>query len=144
MAVQPPPIGLLEVFRWDGSDEALPVLPDAFSVNFDTPELFFQQKKQEEVRRSQVRAIGRVNEAFYPPLAEEIADGGCSVYQSVVPVENEAVFSAHIWPLPLYNVQEVGQDSDDIFSVDFGSDGRVVLVYRTGDVKERKNHLLLP
>ncbi len=85
------PLSDLPDFEVDALLQLLDVVED------DSSHVAFHPCKQEKVRRSQVRRVGRVGEELGVSVSEKICDNVCSMCRGSVMVQPKVLMSPHVW-----------------------------------------------
>ncbi len=140
-SLEPPPEGGGEVLFGDGPDDPFPGVLEGLLGQGHASQLHLDLREEEEVRRGQVRQIGRV--LYHPDLSgsQPILDDGGGVDRSVIPME-EPLLLDHQGPLLPQMLHEAAQGLDDVIRVDGFAPGYDVGVDEPLRVEEGQNHLL--
>ena len=104
----------------DGGGDPVPGLLDLVIVQVDPSKGILHLGEQEELRWSEVRAVGRVPDDLEPLGGEVFHDNCSSGDRRVVPVEPPVLLGPQLRPLALEPVQEPVVGVHDVVGVDPG------------------------
>ena len=137
----PSPEGGGERFFGDLADHPVPGRLDAVSGEGEASQLLLHVREQEEVRRRQIRRIGRVGEPLDVVSGEPFRNDSSCVNRGVVSMENEPLLN-HLGPFRLHFLHEDLQGLHNVGGVHCGALRDDVGVDQAGGVKECQNHVL--